>query len=280
MVEKQAVPLLKQLGVKAEIGWVDTTDQGSLFQGTDQAALTFRTKKIDRVMFLGGARLASIFGAVAAAQSYTPRLALSSFDNPGFFVNNPDTLPPASLVGSIGHRFQPLAGRPRLRAGLPLGRGRDAVPRDLRRRRDHLRVARGGPHRPCTFCDSARLLKEAGDQVTGPSTPPPGQRPPTRWRTSDRRRLRFLAGGPTPTPPPVPTASCAMTRTAHVSNTRVTMSTSPESPAALTVEGVCARTVRSRSSSTPRCTSRRARWWRSSAPTASASRRCSRSSVA
>ncbi|WP_372736115.1 ABC transporter substrate-binding protein [Nocardioides sp.] len=167
VVEKQAVPLLKKLGLKAEIGWVDTTDQGSLFQGNDQAALTFRTKKIDRVMFLGGARLASIFGAVAAAQTYTPRLALSSFDNPGFFVNNPDTLPPASLEGAIGIGFNPSQDVPDSELPFPSS---EAETQCLEiygaagitfESREAARIA-------LTFCDSTRLLKEAGDKVTGP----------------------------------------------------------------------------------------------------------------
>ncbi len=167
VVEKQAVPLLKEFGLKAEIGWVDTTDQGSLFQGNDQAALTFRTKKIDRVMFLGGARLASIFGAVAAAQSYTPRLALSSFDNPGFFVNNPDTLPPASLVGAIGLGFNPSQDVSDSELPFPSGRAETgcleifAAAGITFESREAARIA-------LTFCDSTRLLKEAGDQVTGP----------------------------------------------------------------------------------------------------------------
>ena len=43
VVEELATPLLEEAGVEAEIAWVDTTDQGSLFQGNDQAAVTFRS---------------------------------------------------------------------------------------------------------------------------------------------------------------------------------------------------------------------------------------------
>lgn len=104
-MEKLAVPLLEDAGVKPEIAWVDTTDQGSLFQGNDQGAVTFRSGGIDRVMFLGGARLASIFASVASAQSFSARYAISSFDNPSFFVNNPETVPSDVLKGMVGVGF-------------------------------------------------------------------------------------------------------------------------------------------------------------------------------
>jgi len=107
VVEELATPLLEEAGVEPEIAWVDTTDQGSLFQGNDQAAVTFRSAGIDRVMFLGGARLASIFATVASAQSFTATYAISSFDNPSFFVNNPETIDPAVLEGMVGLGFNP-----------------------------------------------------------------------------------------------------------------------------------------------------------------------------
>ena len=59
-------------------------------RASTQAAITFRSKGIDRVMFLGGSRLASVFATVAGSQDgFAPRYAISSFDNPSFFVNNP-----------------------------------------------------------------------------------------------------------------------------------------------------------------------------------------------
>lgn len=105
VMEELAEPLFDEVGIDPEISWVDSTDQGSLFEGNDQAAVTFRTAGIDRVMFLGGARLASIFATVASAQSFTARYALSSFDNPTFFVNNPSTVPPEVLEGAVGLGF-------------------------------------------------------------------------------------------------------------------------------------------------------------------------------
>jgi hypothetical protein len=107
VMEDLAEPLFEEAGIEPEFAWVDTTDQGTLFQGNDQAAVTFRTDGIDRVMFLGGARLASIFATVASSNSYTARYAISSFDNPSFFKNNPSTIPPSVLDGMVGLGFNP-----------------------------------------------------------------------------------------------------------------------------------------------------------------------------
>ncbi|KHL15795.1 ABC-type branched-subunit amino acid transport system substrate-binding protein [Mumia flava] len=106
-MEELAIPLLSDAGVRAEVAWVDTTDQGSLFQGNEQGAVTFRTAGIDRVMFLGGARLASIFATVASSQSFEAQYSISTFDNPAFFVNNPDTIPPGVMDGMVGVGFAP-----------------------------------------------------------------------------------------------------------------------------------------------------------------------------
>ncbi len=165
VVEGLATSMLKDLGVTPEIGWVDTTDLGSLFQGNEQAAVTFRTAGLDRVMFLGGARLASIFATVAKTQEFTATYAVSSFDSPGFFVNNPDTVPPESLKGMVGISFN------------PAGDVADA----------QLPFPRSGPEKQCLkiyqdagitfssresarvalpYCDAARLLRAGAADLT------------------------------------------------------------------------------------------------------------------
>jgi len=166
VIEDLATPLLKEHGVKPEIAWVDTTDQGSLFQGNDQAAVTFRTKKIDRVMFLGGARIASIFTAVAAAQSFSAKYAVSSFDNPQFYVNNPETIPPEILEGMVGVGFTPAQDVPDSILTFPAGKaekeciGIYADAGITFNSREAARIA-------LPFCDAMRLFKAAGDLVDG-----------------------------------------------------------------------------------------------------------------
>ncbi|WP_262849076.1 ABC transporter substrate-binding protein [Mumia quercus] len=106
-IEELAVPLLEEAGVKAEVAWVDTTDQGSLFMGAGEGAVTFRSAGIDRVMFLGGARLASIFATLAEPKGFKARYAVSTFDNPTFFVNNPQLVPSSAMKGMVGIGFAP-----------------------------------------------------------------------------------------------------------------------------------------------------------------------------
>ncbi len=161
-----AVPIMKDLGVTPEVAWVDTTDQGTIFQGNDQGAVTFRSKGIDRVMFLGGARLASIFTTVAAAQSFEATYAISSFDSPAFFVNNPETIPPETLVGAVGIGFNPAGDVPDSALEFPASEaeeecleifGEAGITFDTR---EAARVA-------LPYCDAARLLKAGADEVDG-----------------------------------------------------------------------------------------------------------------
>jgi ABC-type branched-subunit amino acid transport system substrate-binding protein len=105
--ERLAVPQLRRLNVTPTVAWIDTTDLGTLNAGLNQAAVDFRAEGVRRVFFLGGARMASFFLTVAAAQSFTARYALSSFDNPSFLVNNPATIPREGLEGAVGIGFNP-----------------------------------------------------------------------------------------------------------------------------------------------------------------------------
>ncbi|MEV0129783.1 hypothetical protein AB0H83_15155 [Dactylosporangium sp. NPDC050688] len=105
--ERLAVPQLQRLAVTPTVAWIDTTDLGTLNAGLNQAAVDFRAKGVERVFFLGGARMAPFFLTVAAAQSFTARYAVSSYDNPSFLVNNPATIPRDGLQGAVGIGFSP-----------------------------------------------------------------------------------------------------------------------------------------------------------------------------
>ncbi|WP_243057086.1 ABC transporter substrate-binding protein [Nocardioides sp. SR21] len=166
-IENLAVPLLKEHGIEPEIAWVDTTDTGTLFQGLEQGAITFRSKGIERVMFLGGSRMASVFATVAGSQDgFKPRYAISSFDNPSFFVNNDETIPPDTMNGMVGIGFHPPQDVPVSQFPFPTG---DAETECLDiygaagiefESRESARVA-------LPYCDAVRLLKLGGDALDG-----------------------------------------------------------------------------------------------------------------
>ncbi len=164
-IEDLAVPLLKKAGVTPVVSWVDTTDTGSLFEGLTQAAVTFRSKKVDRVMFLGGSRLASVFASVAATQDgFTPRYAISSFDNPTFFVNNPDTIPAGTMDGMVGIGFHPPQDVPDEELPFPTAAAEKECLAIYKAAgitfptREAARVA-------LPYCDATRLLKLGADNV-------------------------------------------------------------------------------------------------------------------
>ncbi|MGI5184915.1 hypothetical protein ACQEVZ_52555 [Dactylosporangium sp. CA-152071] len=163
--ERLAVPELKRLNVTPAVAWIDTTDLGTLNAGLNQAAVDFRAKGVDRVFFLGGARMASFFLTVAAAQSFTARYALSSFDNPSFLVNNPATIPKEGLEGAVGIGFNPSQDVPDSAYPFP---GTDAERACLKvyeadgqkfATRENARVA-------FPYCDAALLL-QAGARDLG-----------------------------------------------------------------------------------------------------------------
>ena len=157
-------------------------------------------------MFLGGARLASIFTTVAAAQSFTATYAISSFDNPSFFVNNPDTIPPATMEGMVGVGFNPAQDVPDSAATpFPTGKAEKecleiyeaaGITFDSR---EAARVA-------LPYCDAARLLKLAGDEVDGDLNAATwGEAAQTLDRTSRPRPASAARSGPSRTRRRAPT---------------------------------------------------------------------------
>lgn len=165
-VDKQAVPLLKEHGVEAEVAWVDTTDIGTIYAGGEQAAVTFAGQGIDRVLFLGGSRLASIFATIAGSKEFHATYAISSFDNPSFFVNNPETVPADAMDGMLGVGFHP----PQDVADDKMAFPRDGAEKeciDLYSAAGITFETRESARVALPYCDAARILKLGGDGVEG-----------------------------------------------------------------------------------------------------------------
>ncbi|GAA4368217.1 hypothetical protein [Nocardioides caricicola] len=166
-IENLAVPLLKEHGIEPEVAWVDTTDTGTLFQGLEQGAITFRSKAIERVMFLGGSRMASVFATVAGSQDgFKPRYAISSFDNPSFFVKNPDTIPPDIMDGMVGIGFHPPQDVPDSQFPFPTGEAETACV-DIYSAAGITFESRESARVALPYCDAVRLLKMGADSIDG-----------------------------------------------------------------------------------------------------------------
>ena len=164
-VEKLAVPLLKEAGITPSVSLVDTTATGTLFEGLTQAAVTFRSKKIDRIMFLGGSRLASVFASIAATQDgFAPRYAVSSFDNPTFFVSNPDTIPDGTMDGMVGIGFHPPQDIPDKDMPFPAP-GVETVCMDIYKAAGITFPTRESARVALPYCDAVRMLKLGADNL-------------------------------------------------------------------------------------------------------------------
>jgi hypothetical protein len=155
--DKVVAPYLREAKVTPNVAWIDTTDLGTLNAGLNQSAISFRSKAIGQVMFLGGARMASFFLTAAAAQDFTARYAISSFDNPSFLVNNPATIPQAALKDMIGIGFNPSQDVPDTKYAFPATDAERAcvaiftAAGQTFKTRENARVA-------LTYCDAALLL--------------------------------------------------------------------------------------------------------------------------
>lgn len=166
VVEGQAIKQLEGLGLEVEVGWVDPTDMGTIFMGEEQAAITFASKGIDRVFFLGGSRLASIFATIAGSKGLQATYGISTFDNPSFFVNNPDTVPAETMVGMVGIGFQPAQDVADAQFEFPQpGVEQECI--DIFAAGGVTFETRENARFAIPYCDATRLLKLGADEVEG-----------------------------------------------------------------------------------------------------------------
>lgn len=163
--ENLVVPALEEAGVEANLTWIDTTDTTTIFTGLTQAATTFQGKGIDRVMFLGGARMAPLFASVSGTTGFKARMAVSSFDNPTYFVNNPDSIPEGTTDGMVGLGFHPPVEMKE--EFLPFPSEQEQVCTDIFSEAGVEFASRESARVALPYCDATRLLKLGADQLDG-----------------------------------------------------------------------------------------------------------------
>lgn len=165
VAENQALPLLGKMGIKASVAWIDTTDIGTLNTGLIQAATTFQGKKVKHVMFLGGSRLAAMFASVSGTTGFKARMAMSSFDNPSYFVNNPAMIPEGVTEGMYGIGFHPPQEVKADRLAFPTPQEKTCT--DIYAASDVTFSSRESARVALPYCDAARLLKIGADGLDG-----------------------------------------------------------------------------------------------------------------
>lgn len=95
------LPELKKINPNMKIieAQVDPTDAGTVENGLSAAVTNFQFQGVNRVMFLGGAPLASFF--LTTAGSYRPRYAMTTFDAPRYGEKNLQS----QMSGMVGVGF-------------------------------------------------------------------------------------------------------------------------------------------------------------------------------
>ena len=157
-------PMLKEEGVKSAVSWIDTTDMTSLFSTLTEAATSFRNKQLENVVFLGGSRMASMFDSAAATVQFSARYAMTSFDNPTYFINNGDSVSEGVRTGMVGVGFHPPQ---EVGDALEYPTANEKVCTDIFAEGGVSWDTREGARVGLTFCDAVRLLKAGADELEG-----------------------------------------------------------------------------------------------------------------
>ena len=172
-------PRLAALGTEpASLNWIDPTDGTSLEAGQQQAILDFKTVDVDKVIVVGGSRLASWMLDIGATQNFSPAYAMTSYDSPEFNIRNYPDL----MRGSVGisvlpgwdvHEDQypsPANDAESLCLNIAAEAGADFE-------------SRANSRSALLYCDAVRLLQLAGDHATSLSPEGLGA---AMWAIGDR----------------------------------------------------------------------------------------------
>jgi hypothetical protein len=157
IVGGEVSPWLTERGAQPAVAWIDTTDLGTLNTGLRDTVTNYRSQGVEHVLFLGGARIAPFFMTTAAALEFDARYAISSFDNPGFMVNNPSTIPRDGLPGSIGIGFNPSQDVPDITYPFPATEA-ERTCLDIYTAAGETFETRENARSAFVYCDATRLL--------------------------------------------------------------------------------------------------------------------------
>jgi hypothetical protein len=111
--DAQLKPELDAAGATAqEIGYVDTLSVTAINSSLFEIAQTFKQKGVDRIAFLGGARIAALWPLSALTVGINVPYGISSYDTPVFFGRNPGLwtkqgFPENPATGAVGLSYQP-----------------------------------------------------------------------------------------------------------------------------------------------------------------------------
>jgi len=155
------VPTLESLGAEiADTQWIDGTDTSTLQATQEQAILSFKDAGVDRVVTIGGSRLASFLITIAETQNYFPTFAMTSFDSPSFNIQNK----PEYMVDSVGISVQPGWDVDDDQLAFPQP-GAEAECLEILTSTGEAFEARSNARIGLLYCDAVRILKAGADLV-------------------------------------------------------------------------------------------------------------------
>lgn len=87
--------------------FVDTASSAAIFSSLPQIIQKFKSAGVNRVISLAGTRIMPIFTTLAKGESYTPRLAITTFDNPTYYgLNARNSVPIEMMKDAVGIGIQ------------------------------------------------------------------------------------------------------------------------------------------------------------------------------
>jgi hypothetical protein len=151
--DKELLPALKAAGVTVKSEQkVNPTDAGTVESGLLSAITNFQFNGVDRVVFLGGAPLASFF--LTSAGSYRPRYGMTTFDAPRYGEQNLKN----QLEGMVGIGFNPAGDVSDHEAPMPAN-PTEKLCLDIFKSANQTFATRAEARTPLAFCESTLLLQ-------------------------------------------------------------------------------------------------------------------------
>ena len=161
----------------ASLNWVDPTDGTTLEAGQQQAILDFKRAGVDKVVVLGGSRLASWMIDIGATQNFAPAYAVTSYDSPEFNIRNYPDL----MAGSVGISVLPGWDVADDQYPSPANDA-EALCLDIFAGAGVEFESRANSRSALLYCDAVRLLQLAGDHAAEVSPEGLG---PAMWAIGD-----------------------------------------------------------------------------------------------
>ena len=154
-------PRLIAAGVDvAAVNWADPVDGTSLEAGMQQAILDFKSAGVDKVISVGGSRLASWMLDIGATQNFSPAYAVTSYDSPEFNIRNYADL----MRGSLGISVLPGWDVAEDQHPAPANAA-EALCLSIAADAGAEFESRANSRSALLYCDAVRLLQLAGDHA-------------------------------------------------------------------------------------------------------------------